>query len=148
MSIRQVLGVAAALAIAAAIVLIYVLGFYLPSHNVVTTGGGSWIVNGASSSLGISVGCTNCGQKLAPGSELTVDVYVAVASQSCGFFGCSDYAVESFSVNTPYILDQVSPSNLPYSVASGSSNIWALTITVPGSAGHDPLGGIVGVAYE
>ncbi|HTS33456.1 MAG TPA: hypothetical protein VMI55_05920 [Thermoplasmata archaeon] len=130
-----------------AVGLVYFFDFYVPQHNVVTTQGGSWIINGASSSLGISAGCSNCGQKPVPGSQFTIDVNIGVSSQSCIIF-CSSYTIESISVNGPYTLDGISPNNLPYSESEGSFNTWALTITAPGSSGHFPLGGVVGVSYD
>jgi hypothetical protein len=146
--LRRPAGVLAVVGVVLAVVLVYFFGFYIPEHNVVTMQGGSWIVNGGSSWLGVNVGCSNCGQKPVPGAMFTIDVNVGVASQSCGYFGCNGYIVESFSVNSPYVLDQVSPANLPYTESAGSFNTWGLTITAPGSAGHYPLGGVVAVTYE
>ncbi|HEV2428880.1 MAG TPA: zinc ribbon domain-containing protein [Thermoplasmata archaeon] len=136
-----------AIALIVIVVLVYIFGFYLPANNVVTMQGGSWTVNGASSSLGITVGCSNCGQKVAPGSTFTIEVNVAVASETCGFFGCNSYVIQSFSVNAPYVFDYASPNNLPYTEASGSFNTWAITISAPDTAGHFPLAGIVGVSF-
>jgi hypothetical protein len=125
--------------------LTYFYGFYVPQHNVVTIGGGSWLLNGGTSSLGISVGCSDCGQKPAPGSHFTVDVNVQIST--CSSYFCGYYSVDSFSVDAPYVLVQVAPSNLPVNEYEGSFNTWALTIEAPSSAGHYPLSGIVGVTY-
>jgi hypothetical protein len=134
-------------AVAVLVLAVYLVGFYLPAHDVVTMEGGSWIVNGASSSLGIQVGCSNCGQTPAAGSEFTINVNVGVSSTNCGFYVCPDYSVQSFSVTGPYVLDAVAPNNLPYGESSGSFNTWELTVTAPATPGHYAIGGIVGVTY-
>jgi hypothetical protein len=143
--------VAVALAIVVVVVVVglgYYFVVYVPEHNVVTMDGGGWLVNGASTSLGVSVGCSDCGQRPAPGSDFTIDVNVAISSESCGFFGCDGYEVNSFSVNAPYVLVQTAPDNLPVFDAAGSFNTWALTVQAPASAGHFPIGGVVGVSYS
>jgi hypothetical protein len=126
----------------------YYYGVYAPEHYVVTMDGGTWLVNGGSSSLPISVGCSNCGQQPRPGADFTIDLNVQVASPSCGFFGCGYYEVNSFSLNAPYVLVQTAPPNLPISEQPGTFNTWALTIQAPSTAAHYPLGGVVGVTYD
>jgi hypothetical protein len=124
----------------------YFYGIYVPEHNIVTMDGGTWLLNGADSSLGINVGCSNCGQQPHPGSDFTVDLNVQV--DSCSSYYCGYYEVNTFSVNAPYVLVQAAPSNLPISENPGTFNTWALTVQAPASAGHDPLGGVVGVTYR
>jgi Double zinc ribbon len=128
--------------------LTYWLVIYEPANDVVTTQNGVWVVNGASGSLVIQIGCSNCGSKPAPSSHFTIDVNVAVSSTSCSGFGCPYYSVQSFSINAPYTLDQVAPNNLPFTEAPGSFDTWALTLTAPSSSGHYPLGGVVAVGYD
>lgn len=144
---RRLFYITFAVVVALVVTLVFQFGFYLPTHTVVTMDGGTWIVNGAASSLGVEVGCSNCGQVPVAGSTFTVDVNVEVNSASCGPFGCPGYSVGSFSVDSPYVLDQVSPSNLPYTESAGSFNTWALTVTAPPTGGHYPLDGAVAVSY-
>jgi hypothetical protein len=146
-TLRRIVGATVAVVVAITVILVYLFGYYLPAHNVVMTGGGSWIVNGASTSLGIGLSCSNCGQRVPPGGAFTVDITIYISSQSCGFFGCSGYTIQSFSVNSPYTLVRISPSNLPYTDYAGDSNTWALSLTAPESQGHSPLGGVVAVSF-
>jgi hypothetical protein len=145
---RQILVPGLTVAVIVLLALTYWGVVYEPAHNVVTTQNGVWVVNGASGSLAIQVGCSDCGQKPVPGSRFTIDVNVEVSTASCGSFGCPGYLVQSFSVSAPYSLDQTAPVNLPYTEAAGSFETWALTLTAPAAAGHFPLGGVVGVGYE
>jgi hypothetical protein len=144
-TLRRVLTIVVVFAAVLILGLTYFYGFYVPEHNIVTIAGGSWLLNGGSSGLGISVGCSDCGQRLAPGSQFTIDVNVQISG--CSSYYCGYYRVDSFSVNAPYVLVQVAPSNLPVSEYAGSFNTWALTVEAPSSAGHYALSGIVGVTY-
>jgi hypothetical protein len=126
----------------------YYFALYVPEHDVVTIDGGSWVINGANPSLGLSVGCSDCGQRPVPGAQFTVDVNVQVnPATGCTYF-CDSYDVNSFSVNAPYTMVQVAPSTFPINEPAGSYNTWALTVQAPTMAGHYPLGGVVGVTYK
>jgi hypothetical protein len=139
--------VAISVAVVALLVAVYLLAVYLPDQREVTTEGGAWVINGASPALGVTIGCSNCGQTPGQGTEFTVNINIQVSNPTCGYLNCAGYRVESFSVNSPYTVAQVSPENLPYSEAGGSFNTWSLTVTAPPSGGHYPLGGVVGVTY-
>ena len=144
----RVIAASVLLVIVVVVLAVYYFGVFVPQNDVVTTQNGSWIINGASGSLAVSVGCSNCGQKPLPGATFTVDLNVQVASASCGYFSCPGYAVQSISVNSPYDIVTIAPANLPYTEPQGGFNTWALTLLAPSTAGHYPLGGIVAVSYE
>jgi hypothetical protein len=146
-TVRNAIIVVAVLVVLLGAGLGYFYAVYTPDHDVVTMDCGSWLVNGASSSLAVTIGCSDCGQAPKPSAQFTIHLNVQVASSSCSYF-CPSYQVNSFSVDSPYVLLQVAPQNLPYSEGNGDFNTWSLTILAPSGAGHDPLGGIVGVTYE
>src|ERR1700686_46266 len=54
----------AVIVVVAAVALAYVFGVYLPSQNVVKTGGGGWALTGHSSAAGVSIGCGDCGRQV------------------------------------------------------------------------------------
>ncbi|HXQ94766.1 MAG TPA: zinc ribbon domain-containing protein [Thermoplasmata archaeon] len=144
---RRILSIILVVGIGLAVSLVYVFGFYVPETNVVTMEGGSWVVNGASSALGVQVGCSDCGQRPVPGTLFTVDINVAVTTASCGPLDCPGYTVLSISVSGPFAVTAVAPDNIPYTETPGQFDTWAITIQAPDAAGHFPLGGVVAVSY-
>lgn len=141
---RKVLWGVVSIVVLLVVIFAFVWGYYLPSQDVVKTGGGTWGIVG-SAPVPAAAGCGGCGRTmLSPGSTFTIQITIYVNAAPCYFY-CPGDQVTAVTINGPYTLVSLVPSNFPVTVSEGASYAWSANIQAPSNPGHYALGGAIAV---